>query len=598
MAALGSQTIASSYEQLLHVDTDGGGNGASLVSVKDGDNGTTFCISMTDASTGKAVLAVDGSHANGTEIQIDNSATDGDAFLSFQLSGTSKFTMGVDDGDSDKFKIGTTAIGTGTMVALDTNSKVSLSNNDSGTSNTVFGKNAGTNIDAGSNYNIFIGENVSNATMNDATNNIGIGYNDLTNLTSGDNNTVLGSQAGVQLTTGSNNTIMGVSAGDAMTVGANNTVIGKDALIVETVGNHSVAIGHSALNKQTMATHGDNTVSGNTAVGGYAGYYNVTGQNNTFLGYEAGFGSGVGNSHSNNVMIGHQAGYYITDGANNTLVGSQAGVDLTGGSGNVYIGHEAATNASQAGQNVVIGFQAAHGNDSTAWTGDYNVIIGHDAGKGLEGNSSNHNTVVGFEAGKAMTSGAENALFGSKCGDSITSGNNNTLIGYNNDVAAADRNDTICIGKDITSAANSHARLGNGTNFTELNFSASGNSWANTSDIRIKKDIVDGDLGLDFVNKLRTIKYKDKPSSEWSDELKSGMKSEAITTESSNAVQDGFVAQEVKKIADDLGTTFSGWQGDESDTSQRQMLQYDKFVVPLIKAVQELSAKVKALENA
>ena len=76
MAALGSQTIAASYEQLLHVDADGGGNGASLVSVKDGDNGTTFCISMTDASTGKAVLAVDGSHANGTEIQIDNSATD------------------------------------------------------------------------------------------------------------------------------------------------------------------------------------------------------------------------------------------------------------------------------------------------------------------------------------------------------------------------------------------------------------------------------------------------------------------------------------------------------------------------------------------
>jgi hypothetical protein len=42
MAALGSQTIASSYEQLLHVDTDGGGNGTTHVSVKDGDNGTTF----------------------------------------------------------------------------------------------------------------------------------------------------------------------------------------------------------------------------------------------------------------------------------------------------------------------------------------------------------------------------------------------------------------------------------------------------------------------------------------------------------------------------------------------------------------------------
>ena len=42
MAALGSQSIASSYEQLLHVDRDGGGNTTNHVSVKDGDNGTTF----------------------------------------------------------------------------------------------------------------------------------------------------------------------------------------------------------------------------------------------------------------------------------------------------------------------------------------------------------------------------------------------------------------------------------------------------------------------------------------------------------------------------------------------------------------------------
>jgi len=50
MAALGSQSIASSYEQLLHVDRDGGGNGTTHVSVKDGDNGTTFGFTIaTDA---------------------------------------------------------------------------------------------------------------------------------------------------------------------------------------------------------------------------------------------------------------------------------------------------------------------------------------------------------------------------------------------------------------------------------------------------------------------------------------------------------------------------------------------------------------------
>ena len=50
MAALGSQSIASSYEQLLHVDRDGGGNTTTHVSLKDGDNGTTFGFTIaTDA---------------------------------------------------------------------------------------------------------------------------------------------------------------------------------------------------------------------------------------------------------------------------------------------------------------------------------------------------------------------------------------------------------------------------------------------------------------------------------------------------------------------------------------------------------------------
>jgi len=50
MAALGAQTVASSYEQILHVDRDGGGNTTTHVSVKDGDNGTTFGFTIaTDA---------------------------------------------------------------------------------------------------------------------------------------------------------------------------------------------------------------------------------------------------------------------------------------------------------------------------------------------------------------------------------------------------------------------------------------------------------------------------------------------------------------------------------------------------------------------
>jgi|GEM_PF-5006740 len=61
-----------------------------------------------------------------TLLEVDNTATDGDPILAFSLSGTQTFTMGVDDGDSDKFKIGTSAIGTNTRVTVDSSGNVGI----------------------------------------------------------------------------------------------------------------------------------------------------------------------------------------------------------------------------------------------------------------------------------------------------------------------------------------------------------------------------------------------------------------------------------------------------------------------------------------
>ena len=46
MAKLEGQKIADSYEQLLHTDRDGGGNGTTLVNIKDGKNDTTFALQL------------------------------------------------------------------------------------------------------------------------------------------------------------------------------------------------------------------------------------------------------------------------------------------------------------------------------------------------------------------------------------------------------------------------------------------------------------------------------------------------------------------------------------------------------------------------
>ena len=364
MAALGNQSIASSYEQLLHVDRDGGGNTSTLVNVKDGDNGTTFCISMTDASTGKAVLAVDGSHASGTEVQIDNSATDGDAFLSFQLSGTSKFTMGVDDGDSDKFKIGTTAIGTGTMFALDSNSRISLSNNDGNSYNTVLGKNALTNNgtvlgDVGADYNTVVGElAMGTANTTSSEGNVAIGYKALE---------------------------------DAVTA-SYNVAIGQTALANDDNGTRNVAVGNNALYTQNMTGSTASEVR-NTAVGDSAGYNNVTGTDCTFIGKSAGLHSLV----EGNTFVGKDAGEFCTSGEANTFIGRTSGQGITGtkltgnyntcvgaasglllqgsGNSNVCVGTSAGDVITSGTDNTCVG----KGSDPSSATATNQTCIGHDA---------------------------------------------------------------------------------------------------------------------------------------------------------------------------------------------------------------------------
>ena len=62
-----------------------------------------------------------------TGIVIDNTASgEGDPLLFFSLDGAVQFTMGVDDSDSDKFKIGTSAITTNTRLTMDSSGNVGI----------------------------------------------------------------------------------------------------------------------------------------------------------------------------------------------------------------------------------------------------------------------------------------------------------------------------------------------------------------------------------------------------------------------------------------------------------------------------------------
>lgn len=102
----------------------------------------------------------------------------------------------------------------------------------------------------------------------------------------------------------------------------------------------------------------------------------------------------------------------------------------------------------------------------------------------------------------------------------------------------------------------------------------------NTSDIREKTDVASSALGLDFINQLNPVSYK---------------RVDGIRTHY------GLIAQEVEQVLVDNGITtqeFAGFiRGNIEDPESTLGLRYSEFISPMIKAIQELSARVEILEG-
>jgi len=143
--------------------------------------------------------------------------------------------------------------------------------------------------------------------------------------------------------------------------GVNSLFIGKDA------GKFNTNVG------------GGNRGQFNTFVGVEAGFFNVTGDKNTCLGYRAGYslthfdGSATNDS---NTLIGYNAGRNITTGYNNNAYGSNAGFNITTGTDNMCFGKNSLIQTTTGSFNTAIGTTA--GNSNT--TGSSNIFIGYQAG--------------------------------------------------------------------------------------------------------------------------------------------------------------------------------------------------------------------------
>jgi hypothetical protein len=199
------------------------------------------------------------------------------------------------------------------------------------------------------------------------------------------------------------------------------------------------------------------------------------------------------------------------------------------------------------------------------------------------------------------TTGFENVAIGYNAGDVTTTGYYNTIIGAGADAYGSNSQGNIVIGHNAKGVQAGDGGTdyimtvgtGNGSDRVYNEFDTNA-SWTRVSDVRYKEEIQDNtDCGLDFINNLRPVTFKWKPKANIDSSLPDY--DPLKTTRKHEQKMYGLIAQEVKEALNTQGITdFGGWN--EIDNGINTISQ-EMFVHPLIKAVQELSAKCDSLQN-
>lgn len=143
----------------------------------------------------------------------------------------------------------------------------------------------------------------------------------------------------------------------------------------------------------------------------------LSGQSNTS------YGTGAGNSGTNNTSIGYYSGNSVT-GSNNSQLGHYSAWYLGSGADNVAIGSSAGRSLTTGDENVFIGFTSGYMNN----TGNKNTFLGNRSG--FYNGSGIGNTFLGWYSGFTNSSGQYNVFLGYQAGRNAT-GSRNVFIGLN-----------------------------------------------------------------------------------------------------------------------------------------------------------------------
>ena len=258
-----------------------------------------------------------------------------------------------------------------------------------------------------------------------------------------------------------------------------------------------------------------------------------------------------------------------------------------------------------------------------------NVSFGYRAlPNGLQSMSAgNFNTAFG-SASLLQNRGNNNTAFGRFALRTNTTGSNNTAIGYNADVGLPNLRNATAIGYRALATESDQIVLGNNT----IRSIRGRVTMTTFSDGRAKRSVRTEVPGLAFINLLNPVVYtinldavdelmgidraeneramlaelemlaEASDFSEWPEQERveamavlaeqQRVQAELLAQERAvrearqRQLQTGFIAQDVRSAAESIGFDFSGVDVDDMGVYG---LRYAEFVVPLVRAVQELS---------
>lgn len=210
-----------------------------------------------------------------------------------------------------------------------------------------------------------------------------------------------------------------------------------------------------------QGTAQENTVVNPTTVS--ASSVSGVSHDNVLVGNEAGAsltGDNTAQINYRNVFLGSYAGRNAMntpgfENARNTYLGFYAGGNTSGinsGSDNVFVGHMAGWLNTEGIQNVIIKSARQFVLPVNNITGRNNSMLGYESGEYLS--SGNDNSFFGVGSGRFNTTGSSNSFFGNQAGGNVTTGLSNVCVGSGAGLGISTGSNNLILGRTDDLPAN------------------------------------------------------------------------------------------------------------------------------------------------